>query len=160
MHTLFDVTKNIPVLINIPPASQHDVNVMDDLIYENDSYYVFDRGYVNLTRLYKLHKVGAFFLIRAMKNLNFRRLYSKKCDRSKGIKCDQIIKLCGYYQSKYYAEKLRRIKFFDAETQKTFVFLTNNFNLPATEIALMYKYRWQVELFFKWIKQHLKVKKF
>lgn len=160
LHTLFDVAKNIPVLINITPASQHDVKGMDELKYEVGSYYIFDRGYVDFIRLYKLHKCKAFFTIRAKKNLNFRRLYSNKCDIANGIKCDQIIKLAGYYQSRFYPEKLRRIKFYDSEKQKTFVFLTNNFDLPATEIALMYKYRWQVELFFKWIKQHLKVKKF
>jgi len=107
-----------------------------------------------------LHQKEAFFVIRAKKNLKFKRIYSKKCEKDKGVRCDQTIKLTGFYVSKWYPEKLRRVKYYDKEIKKTFVFLTNNFTLPALEIALIYKYRWQVELFFKWLKQHLKVKKF
>ncbi len=160
MHTLFDVAKNIPVFIHITEGGLHDVHGMDVLTYEPNSYYVFDRGYIDFKRLYTLHQKEAFFVIRAKKNLKFRRIYSNKCNKDKGVKCDQTIKLTGVFVSKWYPEKLRRVKYYDEETKITFVFFTNNFELSALEIALIYKYRWQVELFFKWLKQHLKVKKF
>jgi hypothetical protein len=160
LHTLIDVAKNIPIFIHITEGALHDVHGMDVLNYEPNSYYVFDRGYVDFKRLYILHQKEAYFVIRAKKNLKFRRIYSNKCKKDKGIRCDQTIKLTGFYVSKWYPEKLRRIKYYDEETKITFVFLTNNFTLPALDIALIYKYRWQVELFFKWLKQHLKVKKF
>jgi hypothetical protein len=160
LHTLLDVKKNIPVFIHITEGGLHDVHGMDVLTYEPNSYYVFDRGYIDFKRLYRLHQKEAFFVIRAKKNLKFKRIYSKKCEKDKGVRCDQTIKLTGFYVSKWYPEKLRRVKYYDKEIKKTFVFLTNNFTLPALEIALIYKYRWQVELFFKWLKQHLKVKKF
>lgn len=160
LHTLIDVAKNIPIFIHITEGALHDVHGMDVLNYEPKSYYVFDRGYIDFKRLYILHQKEAFFVIRAKKNLKFRRIYSAKCEKDKGVRCDQTIKLTGFYVSKWYPEKLRRVKYYDEETKITFVFLTNNFTLSALEIALIYKYRWQVELFFKWLKQHLKVKKF
>jgi hypothetical protein len=160
LHTLIDVAKNIPIFIHITEGALHDVHGMDLLNYEPNSYYVFDRGYVDFKRLYTLHQKEAFFVIRGKKNLKFKRLYSNKCEKDKGVRCDQTIILTGFYVSKWYPEKLRRIKYYDEETKITFVFLTNNFTLSALEIALIYKYRWQVELFFKWLKQHLKVKKF
>lgn len=121
---------------------------------------MFDRGYIDFTRLYRLNTEESFFVIRAKKNFKYRRLYSHKCDRGKGVMCDQTIVLTGFYTAKDYPKKMRRIKYYDEETDNMFVFLTNNFGLDALEIALLYKYRWQVELFFKWIKQHLKVKTF
>ncbi len=160
MHTLFEVKTSIPCFIHITEAAVHDVNAMDVLIYEKNGYYIFDRGYIDFERLYKIHKTGAFFVTRAKTNFNFRRLYSNKCDKINGVKCDQIIKLVGFYALKDYPEKLRRIKYYDKETDTLFVFLTNNFVLTAFQIALLYKYRWKIELFFKWIKQHLKILSF
>ena len=160
LHTLLDVAKNIPIFIHITKGGLHDVHGMDVLVYEQGSYYVFDRGYIDFKRLYIANQKRAYFVIRAKKNLKFRRIYSNTCQKDKGVRCDQIIRLTGFYVSKWYPKKLRRIKYYDKETNITFVFLTNNFELTALEIALIYKYRWQVELFFKWIKQHLKVKKF
>ncbi len=136
------------------------MNAMDLLFYETGAYYIFDRGYVDFTRLYKITQHSAFFVIRARSNLQFKRMYSRKYDRSTGVRCDRIGKLSGYYVSKEYPEKLRRIKFYDQETDRTFVFLTNNFELSPEQVAFLYKNRWQIELFFKWIKQHLKVKAF
>jgi len=160
LHALFDITTQIPAFIHITPASVHDMNAMDHLQYEPEAYYIFDRGYVDYTRLYKITMHSASFVVRAKKNLQFMRMYSKKHDKSTGVKCDQIGKLSGYYVSKEYPEKLRRIKFYDQGTDRTFVFLTNNFELPAEQVAFLYKNRWQIELFFKWIKQHLKIKAF
>jgi hypothetical protein len=160
ISTLFDIKTSIPSFIYITEAAMHDVNAMDELVYEKDSFYVFDRGYIDFIRLYKINKESAFFVIRAKKNFSFRRLYSRKCSKEEGVKCDQTIVLTGFYAAKDYPEKLRRIKYYDEETDTLFVFLTNNFYLSALEIALLYKYRWQVELFFKWIKQHLKIKTF
>jgi transposase len=160
LHTLFDVNTQIPAFIHITPASVHDMNAMDCLFYENGAYYILDRGYVDYTRLYKITLHSAFFVVRAKSNLKFDRMYSKKHDKSTGVKSDQIGKLTGFYVSKEYPEKLRKVKFYDEETDRTFVFLTNNFELSAEQIAFLYKNRWQVELFFKWIKQHLKIKAF
>lgn len=160
LHTLFDVKTNIPCFVHITEAAVHEVNAMDELRYEKDSFYVFDRGYIDFARLYQLHIAEAYFVVRAKTNFRFRRLYSHKCDKSKGVRCDQTIMLVGYYAKRDYPEKLRRIKYYDAETDILFVFLTNNFELTALEIALLYKYRWKIELFFKWIKQHLKIKTF
>jgi len=160
LNTLFDVKTSIPSFVHITEAALHDVNAMDELIYEKDSFYVFDRGYIDFARLHRITTEGAFFVIRAKKNFKYRRLYSHKCDKDKGVICDQTIVLTGFYSAKDYPAKLRRIKYYDEETDTLFVFLTNNFDLSALEIALLYKYRWQVELFFKWIKQHLKVKTF
>jgi len=133
---------------------------MDYIPYESDAYYVFDRGYVDFTRLYRITQLSAFFVVRAKSNLNFERMYSSKVDKSTGVMCDQVGKLKGFYASRQYLEKIRRVKFYDTEFNRTFVFLTNNMELTAEQIALLYKNRWQVELFFKWIKQHLKIKSF
>ncbi|NJO87809.1 MAG: IS4 family transposase [Chloroflexia bacterium] len=160
LHTLFDVVTLIPAFIHITEATVNDVIAMDFVPYEIGAYYIFDRGYVDFSRLYKINLLLAFFVIRAKSNLKFRRIYSNKVDKSTGVLCDQIGVLTGFYQSKDYPEKIRRVKYFDNEDKRTFVFLTNNFELSATDIALLYKNRWKVELFFKWIKQHLKVKSF
>ena len=138
----------------------HDVNVLDFITVIADSFYILDRGYVDYSRLYRLHKAEAFFITRTKKNMDFERMYSAKVDKSTGVKCDQTIKLKGFYTSQDYPEKLRRIKYYDTERDKTLTFLTNNFNLSAMEIALLYKHRWFIEIFFKWIKQHLKIKSF
>ena len=160
IHTLYDVNTQIPSFIHITPAAVHDVNAMDYLSYESKAFYVFDRGYVDYQRLYKVTQHSAFFVIRAKNNLNFNRMYSGKIEKSTGVRCDQVGKLLGYYVSKEYPDKIRRVKFFDDETKRTFVFLTNNFELSAEQIAFLYKNRWKIELFFKWIKQHLKIKAF
>jgi len=160
LHTLYDVVTQIPAFIHITAATVHDVNAMDVIPYETGAYYVFDRGYVDYARLFKITLLSAFFVVRAKSNLKFARMYSNKVDKKKGVQCDQIGRLTGFYVSKEYPDKIRRIKFYDEETRRTFVFLTNNMELSALEIALLYKYRWQVELFFKWLKQHLKIKAF
>ena len=160
LHTLFDITTQIPAFIHITAATVNDVKAMDHIPYESDAYYIFDRGYVDYTRLYRITLLSAYFVVRAKSNLNFERMYSSKVDKSTGVMCDQIGKLKGFYVSKQYPEKIRRVKFYDAEFNRTFVFLTNNMELTAEQIALLYKNRWQVELFFKWIKQHLKIKSF
>lgn len=160
LHTLYDITTKIPAFIHITAAIVNDVNAMDVIPYESDAYYIFDRGYVDYTRLYKITNHSAFFVIRAKSNLKFNRTYSNKVDKTTGVQCDQIGKLTGFYVSKQYPEKLRRVKFYDEETKRTFVFLSNNMELSSAQIALLYKNRWQVELFFKWIKQHLKIKSF
>lgn len=160
LHTLFDITTQIPAFVHITPATVNDMKAMDFLIYEQSAFYIFDRGYVDYTRLYKITTHSAFFVIRAKSNLKFNRMYSLKIDKSTGVLCDQIGKLKGYYVSKEYPKKLRRVKFYDKETNRTFVFLTNNFQITSDQVALLYKNRWQIELFFKWIKQHLKIKSF
>jgi len=160
LHTLYDITTKIPAFIHITAATVNDINAMDHIPYENGAYYVFDRGYVDYERLYKITVMSAFFVVRAKSNLKFRRMYSRKVNKTTGVQYDQIGKLTGFYVSKNYPDKLRRVKFYDDETKRTFVFLTNNMELSAEQIALLYKNRWQVELFFKWIKQHLKVKSF
>ena len=160
LHTQLDLKTSIPEFILFSNASVHDVNALDFISFEANSFYVMDRGYVDYKRLYRICLCGAFFITRAKDNMDFRRLYSHKTDKSKGILCDQTIMLNGHYAAKHYPEKMRRIKFFDQETQKTLVFLTNNFYIEATEVAQLYKHRWKIELFFKWIKQHLKIKSF
>uniref|UniRef100_A0A1S7LHP4 Transposase n=1 Tax=Magnetococcus massalia (strain MO-1) TaxID=451514 RepID=A0A1S7LHP4_MAGMO len=139
---------------------QHDVNVLDEIIPEPGSFYVMDRGYLDFARLYLLDQCGAFFVTRAKSNLGFRRLYSRPVDKSSGLQCDQTIVLITPKSAKEYPAHLRRIKFFDSENNKVLVFLTNDFTLPALTIAQLYRSRWQVELFFKWIKQHLRIKSF
>lgn len=160
MHTLLNLRGNIPSFIRITEGKVHDVNILDELIPEPGTFYVMDRGYLDFARLYVLTQCLAFFVTRAKNNFDFRRLYSHPVDKSSGLRCDQTIVLSGFYPSKNYPEKLRRIKYFDKENKESLTFLTNNFVLPALTIAKLYKCRWQVELFFKWIKQHLRIKKF
>jgi len=160
LHTLLDLRGNIPTFIHISDGKLHDVNVLDLLLPEPGAFYVMDRGYLDYKRLYQVHEASAFFVIRAKRNLQFRRLYSHAVDKSTGLRCDQTIMLTGFYTAQYYPVKLRRIKYIDPKTCKLFVFLTNNFSLPALTITELYRYRWQVELFFKWIKQHLRIKSF
>ena len=160
MHTLLDLRGAIPAFIHISDGKMHDVNVLDFLPIEAGAFYVMDRGYLDFGRLYKLHQVGAFFVTRAKRGMDARRLYSAVTDRDTGVICDQTIAMNGFYVSKSYPEQLRRIRFKDPETGKTLVFLTNNTALPPLTIAARYKNRWQVELFFKWIKQHLRIKRF
>lgn len=160
LHTLLDLRGNIPSFIHISDGKLHDVSVLDQLIPEPGVFYIMDRGYLDFERLYILSQCAAFYIIRAKSNLQFRRLYSHPVDKSTGLKCDQTIVLKGFYTYKSYPEKLRRIKYYDVETEKMLVFLTNNFTLPALTIAQLYRCRWQVELFFKWIKQHLRIKSF
>lgn len=160
LHTQYDVRTSIPIFMEVTAASVHDVNAMDSLTYEKGSFYIFDRGYLDFERLFVIHKSKSFFVIRAKHNLRYKRQYSAKADKSTGVLCDQTGELEGFYSSKEYPEKIRRIKFHDEEQNRTFVFLTNNFELKPEEIASLYKNRWKVELFFKWIKQHLKIKSF
>lgn len=160
IHTLFDITTQIPAFIHITPASVNDMKAMDVLDYENGAYYIFDRGYVDFARLYKINEQGSFFVVRAMSNLKYKRMYSRKTDKSTGVLYDQVGKLNGFNAVRNYPQKIRRVKFHDKETGKTFVFLTNNMEVTAPQVALLYKNRWQIELFFKWIKQHLKIKSF
>ena len=160
MHTLLDLRGAIPSFIHISDGKLHDVNVLDLLIPEAGAIYVMDRGYLDFERLHVLHQAGAFFVTRAKSNLDAHRIYSAAVDRSTGIICDQTIGLNGYYSQRHYPDHLRRIRFKDAETAKALVFLTNQFVLPASTVCTLYKARWQVELFFKWIKQHLRIKRF
>jgi len=160
LHTLYDVKTSIPCFIHVSPASVNDINALDLLYYEPDGYYILDRGYVDYERLFRIHQSSAYFVVRAKDNIQFRRMYSNKVNKDNGILLDQIGKLTGFYVSKDYPEKLRRIRFYDEETDNDLEFLSNSFDITAEEIAQLYKYRWKVELFFKWIKQHLKVKSF
>ncbi len=160
LHTLLDLRGNIPTFISITDGKVHDVNILDELIPEPGAIYLMDRGYLDFKRLYNWNQNLAFFVTRAKKNTGLRRIYSNPIDKTTGLRCDQIVMLTGYLSKKAYPEKLRRIKFYDSETENTLVFLTNNFVLPALTIADLYRCRWQVELFFKWIKQHLRIKKF
>ena len=160
LHTLLDLRGNIPAFIHITDGKTHEVNVLDMLAFEAGAFYVMDRGYLDFSRLFAVHQAGAFFVTRAKRGMNAHRVYSMKVDRSTGIICDQRILSDGFYISQDYPEQLRRIRFKDPETGKTLVFLTNNTALPALTIAALYKSRWQVELFFKWIKQHLRIKRF
>lgn len=160
MHTLLDLKGSIPSFIHISDGKLHDVNVLDLLLSEPGAIYVMDRGYVDFARLHVLHQAGAFFITRAKSNMDWRRLYSAPSDRSKGIICDQTMVLAGIQTSQHYPEHLRRIRFKDAETGKRLVFITNQRTLPAATVCALYKGRWQVELFFKWIKQHLRIKRF
>ena len=160
LHTLLDLRGNIPSFIHVSEGKLHDVNVLDLLVPEPGAFYVMDRGYLDYERLYQLNQASAFFVIRAKSNLQFRRVYSHPVDKRTGLRCDQTVMLTGFYPVQRYPDKLRRIKYYDAVTDKQFVFLTNNFKLPALTITELYRYRWQVELFFKWIKQHLRIKSF
>ncbi len=160
LHTLLDLRGNIPAFIHISDGKTHEVNVLDILPIEAGAFYVMDRGYLDFARLFALHQTGAFFVTRAKRGMDARRVYSMPTDRTTGIICDQRIVMNGFYIAQDYPEQLRRIRFKDPESGKTLVFLTNNTALPALTIAALYKSRWQVELFFKWIKQHLRIKRF
>lgn len=160
LHTLLDLRGNIPTFIWITEGKVHDVNILDELIPEPGAFYVMDRAYLDFQRLYTLNQCLAFFVIRSKRNTKFRRLYSRKIDKSTGLRCDQTIVLTGIDTAKEYPEKLRRVKFFDKKTGKRFSFLSNNFIVSALIIADLHRCRWQVELFFKWIKQHLRIKSF
>ena len=160
LYTLLDLRGNIPSFIAITDGKVHDVNILDVLIPEPGAIYVMDKAYLDFERLYTLHQCSAFFVTRAKINAALKRLYSKPVDKSTGIMCDQIVVLTGFYAKKHYPEKLRRVKFIDPNNGKRLVFLTNQFLFPAETIAALYKCRWQVELFFKWIKQHLRIKAF
>ncbi|HZA56325.1 MAG TPA: IS4 family transposase [Candidatus Udaeobacter sp.] len=160
LHTLLDLRASIPTTVIVTAGTVHDVNVMDELFWEPGAIYVMDRGYVDFSRLYRMQQDSAFFVTRAKKNFRFQRLYSNRVNKSTGLRCDQTVVLHGFYAQKDYPEKLRRIRYFDFQTNKLLVFLTNNFTLPALTIAQLYRCRWQVELFFKWIKQHLRIKAF
>jgi hypothetical protein len=160
LHTLLDLRGSIPSFIHISDGKLHDVNVLDILLPEPGAFYVMDRGYVDFERLYALHTAGAFFVIRAKSNLQYRRRYSQEVDKYTALLCDQSIVLTGVQANRDYPQPLRRIKYHDVKTGKTFNFLTNNSVIPAMTVADLYRYRWQVELFFKWIKQHLRIKSF
>lgn len=160
IHTELDLKANIPSFFRITTAKVHDVNILDELEFEIGAYYIMDRGYVDFERLYKINATPAFFVIRPKKSLSFIRLRSDQIDKNSGIRCDQIIRLKHFYSSKSYPDKLRRIKYYDAETNRYYIYLTNDFKLEARLIADLYKRRWQVELFFKWIKQHLYIQVF
>jgi len=160
LHTLLDLRGNIPTFIHISDGRTHEINVLDMLIAEAGAFYVMDRGYLDFSRLFALHQAGAFFVTRAKRGMNAHRVYSMPADRDTGIICDQRIMLDGFYIAQDYPEQLRRIRYTDPDSGKTLVFLTNNTALPALTIAALYKGRWQVELFFKWIKQHLRIKRF
>ena len=160
MHTLLDLRGNIPSFIHVSDGKLHDVNVLDLLIPEPGAFYVMDRGYIDYARLYALHQAAAFFVTRAKSNIDARRICSPPTDRTAGVICDQTIALNGFYAAKDYPEHLRRIRYKVPDTGKTLVFLTNNTALPPLTIAALYKSRWQVELFFKWVKQHLRIKRF
>jgi Domain of unknown function (DUF4372)/Transposase DDE domain len=160
LHTLLDLRGNIPTVVIITHGKVHEVNILDQLSFEAGAFYVMDRAYLDFARLYKLHLASAFFVTRARKRFDCQRLYSQPVNRATGVICDQIVTLVNPVPRKGYPEKLRRIRYFDVQTQKRLVFLTNNFSLPPLTIAQLYRSRWQVELFFKWIKQHLRIKKF
>jgi hypothetical protein len=160
LHTLLDLRGAIPAFIHISNGKMHDVRVLDILPIERGSIYVMDRGYIDYKRLFALHQAGAFFVTRAKETMDARRVYSSPSDRAGGIICDQRVRLNGYYAQKHYPEHLRRIRYRDPETARMLIFLTNNTALDAATICALYKCRWQVELFFKWIKQHLRIKRF
>ena len=160
LHTLLDLRGNIPTFIHISDGKLHDVNVLDLLLPEPGAFYIMDRGYVDFKRLFSLNLAGAFFVIRAKSNTQYKRRYSHPIDKSGGVRCDQTIVLTGVNSATDYPQPLRRIKYHDAQTGKTFNFLTNNFAIPTQTVADLYRCRWQVELFFKWIKQHLRIKSF
>lgn len=157
---MLDLKTAIPEFILFTTASVHEVHMLDKITFQANSFYIMDRAYVDLKRLYKIHTCDAFFVTRAKSNMDFRRIYSHQANKQEGIICDQSIVFNNFYPAKYYPAKMRRIKFYDQEKNKTFIFLTNNFHLKATEIAQLYKHRWNIECFFKWIKQHLKIKSF
>jgi IS4 transposase len=160
LHTLLDLRGNIPTVAFITSGKVHEVNILDKLSVEAGAIYIMDRGYLDYARLYKIHLSAAYFVTRAKSNFSFQRLYSQKIDKATGLKCDQIITLYGYYSKKDYPERLRRIVYYDEKQNKKLVFLTNSFTLPALTVTELYRKRWHIELFFKWIKQHLRIKAF
>jgi len=160
LHTLYDVKTSVPSFLQVTTASVHDVNMLDLIPYEVGSFYIVDKGYIDFDRLYRLHLQGSFFVTRAKNNMRFKRMYSRTVDKTTAVRYDQIGKLETYYSRKGYPEKLRRVKYYDQQQDRTFVFLTNNTDLKAEEISMLYKKRWEVELFFKWLKQHLRIKSF
>ena len=160
MHTLIDLRGSIPTFVAVTTGKVHDVRMLDEMPVSEDAIYTMDRGYVDFARLYAIHKQGAFFVIRAKENLKFKRLYSSPKDKKAGIRADQVIALATQKSQKVYPERLRRVSYVDKERKKRLVFLTNNFDIPAKTVAEIYKQRWGVELFFKWIKQHLRIKSF
>ena len=160
LHTLLDLRGSIPAFIGITDGKVHDVNILDEILPEPGSFYVMDRGYLDFERLYVLAQCLAFFVTRSKSNFGFRRIYSHPIEKATGVQCDQTVALTGFYSAKDYPDKMRRIRYFDSTTDKDLTFLTNNFVLPSLTIAQLYKCRWQVELFFKWIKQHLRIKRF
>ncbi len=160
LHVQLDLRSAIPEFIQITPAAIHEVNILDTISYQIDSFYILDRGYIDFKRLYRIHTSKAFFVIRAKHNFSFKCVRSNKKDREQGILADQLITVQGFYAIQDYPEKIRRVKFYDEEHNRVLVFLTNNIELDATEIAKLYKHRWKIELFFKWIKQNLKIKTF
>ena len=160
LHTLLDLRGNIPTFIHVSDGKMHEVNILDQLLPEPGAFYIMDRGFTDFARLYRLHAGGSYFVIRGKSNLRYQRRYSHAVDRSTGLICDQTVIFTGFYAMRDFETPLRRIRFRDPDSDKTLVFLTNNFMLPALTIAQLYRCRWQVELFFKWIKQHLRIKSF
>ena len=160
MHTLLDLKGSIPSFIRITEAAVHEVNILDELIPEAGAIYIMDRGYLDFERLYVLHQFASYFVVRAKVNTRLKRLYSRPVDKACGLRCDQIVVPSGFYTRKHYPEKLRRVVFVDTDKDKRINLLTNQMSLPALTIAELYRCRWQVELFFKWIKQHLRIKAF
>ena len=160
LHTLLELRGNIPAFIHVSDGKMHDVNVLDILVPEPGAFYLMDRGYVDFERLFLLHTVGAFFVIRAKSNTRYERRYSHPVDKTTGVRCGQTVMLTGAKGRRHYPQPVRRIKYYDKSTEKTFNFLTNHFAVPASTVAELYRYRWQVELFFKWVKQHLRIKSF
>jgi hypothetical protein len=160
LHTLMDLRGSIPTLVFVTHGKIHEVNLLDDLLIEPGAIYLFDRGYLDFARLYQFDQAKAFFVIRAKRNFRFRRLYSQAAEKTQGVQADQIIELHGFYACKDYPARLRRIRYFDTEKNKRLIFLTNHFSLPAFTVAELFRCRWKIELFFKWIKQHLRIKAF
>ena len=160
LHTLLDLKTSIPQFLHISSGSVHDVNILDMISIEKGGYYVMDKGYIDFERLYRIKEEKAYFVIRAKENLQFSRIDSRTANKEAGIICDQDIQLTGFYSNQHYPVPLRRVRFYDAELDRTLIFLTNNFKLNAETVTQLYKHRWQIELFFKWIKQHLKVQSF
>ena len=160
VHTLLDVRVSIPVFIHITTGNVHDIHALDELCYEAGGFYIVDKAYIDFKRLFTLHNARAFFVTRAKENLVFRRIGSEKVNKEAGVRCDQRIRICGIRSREFYPEPMRRIRYYDSELKRDFVFLTNNFELTATDIAKLYKHRWKIELFFKWIKQHLRINSF
>lgn len=160
LHTVLDIKTETPCYVYVSDGKTHELNVLDRIEFEPLGIYVMDRAFIDFRRLYQIHKQSAFFITRARTKMKFRRIYSAPADKPKGVLSDQTVRLVNFYPDKFFPEKFRKIKFYDAQTDKKFIFITNNFELSALQIALLYKYRWKIELFFKWIKQHLKIKSF